>query len=211
MLTGHRRGRRPERPDGSESGFSLLEMMFTLLVMSVVVTIAGTSLVSLSRTASRNESMVEVEQSASTIMAQLTRDIRSADTLSFPAGATPADEVQLAVNQQAGGATTVLWTYNPSTATLTRETEVGSTFKPSGFTLSKMANSTSTPVFTYYDDTGSNISATSSSNIASCTTAIGVGLNVVPSTSGVVNQQQSAEVALTNQLNTLTAPGSGQC
>jgi hypothetical protein len=179
--------------------------------MTIVMAVAGGALVSLSRTASRNESMVEVEQSASTIMAQLTRDIRSANTLSFPVGATPADEVQLAVNQQSGGTTTVLWTYNPSTATLTREVEVGSTFNPSGFTLTKMANSTSQPVFAYYDDTGSKISATSNSNIASCTTAIGVDLYAAPSTSGVANQQESAEVAITNQLNTLTAPGSGQC
>jgi prepilin-type N-terminal cleavage/methylation domain-containing protein len=197
--------------DGSEAGFSLLEMMFTVLVMSIVLVVAGSALVSLSRTASRNEAMVETEQSASTVMAQLTRDIRSAGSLSVPSGATPADEVELAVVKQSGGTTTVLWTYNTAAATLTREVEVGSTFEPSGFTVSKVANPSSSAVFTYYDDTGSNISATSTSNIATCTTAIGVDLYVASTTSGVANQQESNEVALTNQLNALDAPGSGQC
>ena len=56
-----------------------------------------------------------------------------------------------------------------------------------------------------------NISTNTTSDIAKCTTAIGVDVYVSSSTRGTATYQESEQVALTNQLITLTASGTGQC
>ncbi len=200
-----------------EAGFTLLELMVVTLIMGIVIVIAGTVLFSLTTTANRNDSMVADEQAASTTLAQVTRDIRSANSLTFPAGAQASDtanEVELAVNQPTGTTTTVLWVYNATASTLTRKVLVGSTFNTSGAVLTRVANPVTSPLFSYFDGkAGTNISGESPATIALCATGIHVDIYVAPptGTKGVATMEESDDVAMTNQLNTLTAPGNGQC
>jgi prepilin-type N-terminal cleavage/methylation domain-containing protein len=212
---------RPESASSSrDDGFTLIELLIVTLVMSIVLIIAGSALLSLTTTANRNDSMVSDEQAASTALAQLTRDIRSADSITFPstAGASDtANEVELIVNQASGTTITkipVLWVYDSTAKTLTREVMVGSTFTPSGPVLKRVANPTGSPVFSYINGkSGSSISGQLPANISLCATTIHVDIYVAPpsSTTGVATFETSSDIALTNQLNTLTAPGNGLC
>jgi prepilin-type N-terminal cleavage/methylation domain-containing protein len=208
---------RPAPENGRDDGFTLIELLVVTLIMGIVIAIAGAVLYSLSTTANRNDSMVNDEQAASTVLAQLSRDIRSANTLTFPAGALSTDtpsEVELIDNQPAGGTLSVLWVYNASAATLTRKVLVGSAFATSGTVLSRVVNPAGSPVFSYLDGkSGTSISGQSPATIALCATGVNVDLFVAPKSAarGVATFEESAEVALTNQLATLTAPGNGQC
>jgi hypothetical protein len=196
--------------------------MVVVLIMGVVIAIAASALYSLSMSANRNDAMVSEEQAASNILAQLSRDIRSSNSLTFPTGVTSSgtgSEVELLVNQTSGGTQPVLWVYNSSAATLTREVQVSGNFQAQGQVLTNVANPSGTPVFTYftYSTTSSNESLTSLagsqvSDIQQCTTSIGVDVYVSSSTRGTATYQESEQVALTNQLDTLTAPGAtGAC
>lgn len=196
---------------GGEGGFSLLELMIVLLLGSIVLVIAGGALISLDNATNRNDSLVQEEQAASGVMAQMERDIRSASTVSIPAGASASDQLETAVLGSDGSTTEVLWAYDPTARTLTRETQQNGTFQPSGFSIERVANGAGTPVFRYFDSGASDISARSASEIATCATAVEIDVQVSSGTSGVGSFEESAEVALTNQVQALTTPGNGQC
>lgn len=192
----HRRG---------EEAFTLIEMVIVLLLSSIVLTAAVSSLTSLANAAGRNDSVESQEQTVSTVMAQLERDVRSASSISFLSGASPADELQLAVFN--GGSTTnVLWVYDPTAATLTRETQVNGAFQPSGSSLTGVSSG----AFTYYGSGAQPLSAPAGS-IALCATAVAIDLKVTSTQAGVGSFEETAEVALTGQTENLTAPGDGLC
>jgi hypothetical protein len=104
------------------------------------------------------------------------------------------------------------WIYQPTTQTLTRYARNGSgTFSPSGQSLAPVSNPPFVPVFLYINQHGTDISSSNSSTIAKCTTKIEVHFYVSPKAPGVPTFQETADVAITDQLNLLTAPGNGQC
>lgn len=225
-----------ERRD-QESGFTLMEMLIVMLVMSIVVSIAGFALISLSNTASRSDSMVQEEQTATTVLAQLSDDIRSAVSLSFPTGASPSNQIML---QEVGtslcssGTTTttaagvsynyILWVVSSTTGTLTREQQNSScAWVQSPFQLNYLVNTASEPVFSYTDDQGQSLPIASPPastpldaswgqpplNIAPQVTAVAINLYVSAVVRGVATFHTTSVVALTNQLQTLNAAGEG--
>ncbi len=185
--------------------------MIVLMLASIVLAVAANALISLDNAASRNDSVVQEEQAASTVMAQMERDIRSAAAISTPSGASAADQLQVAELNSDGSTILVLWLYDPTAETLTRETQQGSGFRPSGYAIAPVNNGAVAPVFRYYDSSTSEIPATNTSGIATCATAVGVDVKVSSSRAGVGTFEETAEVALTNQVQSLTAPGNGQC
>lgn len=197
-----------------DDGFTLVELMMTTLIMGIVITVAGSVLYSLGVTANRNGAMVRGAQSASTVMTQLGRDIRSAQAISFPTG-SPSTEVQFADDVVSAGAVTttnVLWAYSGST--LSRSVEVGGTFQPTAYSIG-LANTADQPVFQYFtfSSPGTPLPATDSMfEFSKCTTYIGVRLRVAATTDNFqAAYQESSQVALTNELDVLTAPGNGYC
>ena len=186
-------------------------MMIVLLLGSIVLVVAGGALISLDNATNRNDSLVGEEQAASTVMAQMERDIRSASTISIPSGASASDQLEVAVLGPDGSTTEVLWSYDPTARTLTRQTQSNGAFQPSGYTIAGVANGTGAPVFRYFDSGASDISARSTSEIATCATAVEIDVRVSSGTPGVGSFEESAEVALTNQVQALTTPGNGQC
>lgn len=194
-----------------DSGFTLIELSVVCAIVSVLIAVGGGALISLSNSANRDEALVSEQQAATGAIAQLDRDIRSASTLSIPSGATAADEIEVAVLGPSGSTTEYLWTYDPTAETFTREVASGSGWSAAGYLVADVTNGATIPVFKFFDASGSDISSTTNSNIATCTTAVDVNLYVSSSLNGVHPFQESAEVALTNQLNTLSAPGNGQC
>lgn len=212
----------PPRQQALRDGFTLVELMVVMAVMSIVLTIAGTSLISLQQGAVRNDTMVTEEQAASTALALMARDIRSAHSIQFPSSTTnAADSVVLNENQPAGGTSPVEWVYTPPTApstvgTLSREVLSSSlAVQSNDVVLTDVSNPTSTPVFTYYNVFGDTMSTSGSSQdqtLQNCTTAIGVALITSPSPiPGVSTYQENETVAITDQQQILSAPGNGQC
>lgn len=201
----------PARAEGRDEGFSLLELVIVLMLASIVLAIAAGALISLDNATVRHDSVVQEEQTASLVMADMERDIRSASAVSTPAGASATDQLQVAELNSDGSTTDVLWKYDPTAQTLSRQIRLDGAFQASGETITKVANGTDSPVFRYYDGTASEIPATSTSEISVCATAVGVDVKVSSAATGVGSFEETAEVALTNQVQTLTTPGNGQC
>lgn len=194
-----------------ESGFTLVELLIVLLIMSVVLAIAGTVLFSMSQTAARNDAMVQSEQKASTALAQVGRDIRSAHKISVPTGSTPANGLLLQVNQPSGSTVNVEWLYDSTKDTLTRYVQNGSgTYVASGPSASSVSNGAG-GVFTYYNYSGANITSTDTGApyliVADCTTRITVQIDVSPSRAHVPVFQVSDDIALTDQLESILENG----
>lgn len=190
-----------------EEGFTLAEMMVVSLILGILLAVGGAGFVSLGSAASRNEDMVAAQQSVSTTMSQLERDVRSAETIAVPPGQSPSQAIQLSVLQPGGGTTGVEWVYDPAAGTFTREVQAGSAYQPASPSLAAVAGVS----FTYFDASGDDITGTTDSNIAACTTAIGVRLEVQPAAASLAPFQEDAEVALTNRLDALSSPGASQC
>lgn len=201
---------RPARHRG-DRGFTAVELAVTCLVMGIAFGIAGESFVSLATSSTHNSATVVDEQSAATAMAQIQRDIRSASTISIPSGAASSDELQLAILALDGTTSNVRWVYTPATETLDRQLQTSTGWKSTGYTTTSVSNGSTTPVFTYHDLKGNDISSSLPSNIATCTTLVGVEIDISPTLHGVQPFQEQADIALTNQVATLTAPGNGQC
>jgi prepilin-type N-terminal cleavage/methylation domain-containing protein len=212
------RGHKPEDRDG---GFSMIEVMITALVLSIVAAIAASALLSLTNEASRNVTVVRQEQTASTVMAQLASDIRSAVSLTFLANASPSTQIELGEPNS----TVVLWVYSGTTLTRCLPGSQQATVPPpcpqgwtqAGFQATNVANASSQPVFTYYDATGTStpngvaapIPAGDQSTVEANATAISVNLYLSSTRSGVPTYNSTEEVALTNLLNANQPAGQG--
>lgn len=202
---------RSRRSGPDDAGFTLIELAVVSLIASIVVIMAGNSLISLQNATAQNDSLIQEEQSASLVMAQMERDIRSASSISFPSGASTSQQLQMTVVNASGPQYPVLWVYDPTAATLSRETQVNGSFVPSSMSISHVTNGTNTPVFTYFNMAGYNISGDRVSEIETCATGVGVKVRVASTMAGVSAFEESAEVALTNNVDALTTPGNGQC
>lgn len=211
-----------DQVDG-EAGYTLAELLIVMAVMAIVLVIAGSSLISMQNTTSRNTAMINVEQDASTTLALMARDIRSAHSIGFPTMTTNAAVSVILYENQPGGSTTtpVEWVYQPPSGTgptgvLSRKV-LNSALSPTStqVLLRDLANTSTNPVLTYYDLQGQSMSTSAASadaTLSNCTTAIGVNLTISPSpVPGVANFQESNVVAITDQEQLLSAPGNGQC
>lgn len=209
-----------------------MELLVVMMVLSIVVALAGFSLISLSNTASRSDSMVQEEQTATSVLSQLARDIRSAVSITFPSGASPSTQLELkevgtslcstSTTTTAGTSYTyVLWVVSSTTGTLTREQQNSScAWVQSPFQLNYLVNSSSNPVFSYTDDQGDQLPIASPTPstpldsswgpfIASQASAVAINLYVSTVVRGVATFHTTCTVALTNQLQTLNAAGEG--
>jgi prepilin-type N-terminal cleavage/methylation domain-containing protein len=205
-----------------DEGFTLLELTIALMILGVMIAIAAGALISLQNTTSRDNAMISVEQDASTGLAQMARDIRSAHSITFVSSTTnAADAVVLNVNNPSGGTTPIEWVYQPPTApavvgTLSRVVLTSSlAVSSTAVILSDVANG-SNPVFSYFNLNGGSAMSTSGSSanqtLQNCTTAIGVTLTISPNpVRGVSTFTESDQVAITDQQQILSAPGNQQC
>ena len=200
-----------EAPEvAADAGFTMVELAVVLLIFAIVMSICGSVIVSLSNSARRNDSMVTTEQAASTALAVLARDIRSAHSISFP-GTSP-NQVELQDNNGSGGYVYVEWTYDSTAKTVTRSTATSAAgpFTKTGPTASSVTNG-STGIFRYYNVLGAEISSATNNTIKNCAARIGVQLDVSSSTIGVPTFMASEDVSLTDQVQIISAPGNGQC
>lgn len=197
---------------------TVIELTVVLLLMSVVLGIAGTTLFSLSQTANRNDTLVTDEQEASTVLGQVSRDIRSAHQVTFVGFASPAaaQEIELQMNNPAG--TWVEWIYTPTAAsvngfnqpshTLARYSSSSATgsfrlSNPNITTPVNVVNGTTTPIFRYFQGNGAELITANvgASSLQTCTTRVLVTLDVNTSNpvTAVATFQIGDDVAITDQ------------
>jgi prepilin-type N-terminal cleavage/methylation domain-containing protein len=212
----------PEGRRHQDDGFTLLEVSIATLILGIMIAIAAGALISLQNATNRNNAMVNIEQDASTTLAQMARDIRSAHSITFLSSTTnAADAVVVYVNQPSGGTIPIEWVYQPPTApavvgtlsriVLTQSLAVTAT----RVVLTDVANGAN-PVFSYFNLNGgpamSTTGSTANQTLENCTTAIGVTLTISPSpVRAVSNFTESDQVAITDQQQILSAPGNQQC
>lgn len=201
----------------SEAGMTVIELLVVMFVMAIVLTIASTTFFSLSQTANRNNDMATDEQQASTVLLQVSRDIRSAHQVTFAAFSSPVptEEIEMQLNQPAG--TFVEWIYTPTALSINGFNQpanslvrYSSTSATGPFTASapevttpvEVANGTTTPVFRYFQGNGSEITSIDSpSSLQTCTTRVSVTLNVATEDKvpAVATFTVSDAVAITDQ------------
>jgi prepilin-type N-terminal cleavage/methylation domain-containing protein len=187
-----------------ERGFTLLELMVVAAVLVVVLALAGGALISVLQATNRTNARTDQQQNISTTLDDISRDLRSTDSLVIPSGADPSTTIELLVNNAAGGTTPVEWTYNASTKTLLRKDLSANT---TGWTLIAVTNPGA--IFTYYNDAGTPISI--ASNIVQCTTRVAVAFAVGSTVSAVPPYSEQVDVALTDRVQVLSLPGNNQC
>jgi prepilin-type N-terminal cleavage/methylation domain-containing protein len=202
----------------AEAGMTLIELTIVLLIMSVVLAMAGSLLFSLAQTANRNDTMITDEQAASTVLAQISRDIRSAHAVTFaawppPTAVQPTQELELQMNQPQGQ--WVEWIYTPTAAVVNGATQTAhtlaryvsnaanGTFKRSAPVVStpvNVVNGASYPVFQYFQGDGQQVASTTGS-IETCTTRVEVIMQVATqkNLSAVANVNLTDDVAITDQ------------
>jgi prepilin-type N-terminal cleavage/methylation domain-containing protein len=207
-----------ETRSAREEGFTVLELMVVLAIMSIVLIIAGGALISLTTATNRGSAMVTDEQEASTVLAQMAKDIRSAHRISYPTGTTLSQTTSTLVLQEnlANGTTqNIEWLYQAptppaQTGSLIREVQVNGTYNPSGPSVSRVVNP---GIFTYFNKNGGPSNQVDAATIGNCTTRVQVNLVIAPSKAGagVANFTETEDVTITDQVAILSQPGNGQC
>ena len=199
----------------SDAGMTLIELTIVMFVMAIVLVVAGTTVFSLTQTANRTHAQVTDEQEASTVLAQLSRDIRSAHQITFVAFASPVPtmEIELQMNQPPG--TWIEWVYTPTATTVNGINQPGHTLNrfaatsasgpfglsnPTVTTPVNVVNGATTDVFRYFQGNGSEITTIdSASSLQTCTTRVLVNLQAAQNLSAVSTFQVGADVAITDQ------------
>jgi type II secretory pathway component PulJ len=192
--------------------------MVVLAITSIVLVIAGSALISLTTTTNRGTAMVTDEQEASTVMAQLAKDIRSAHRISYPTGTAQSQTPNLLVlqeNQPNGTYQNIEWHYQAPTppaltGSLVRELQVNGNYAPNGPSVSRVVNPSG--LFTYYNKNGGS-AGNDPATIGNCTTRVEINLVVAPSKAGagIPNFSETEDVTITDQVAVLSQPGNGQC
>lgn len=221
MLTRH------AAPRGEE-GFTVLEMMVVLVILSIVLAIVGNVLMSVTHAANQGEALVENEQQSTLAIGRLARDLRAANPLQPIIDESPtsgynsyADQIQVTLVNPTGGApTTVEWVYDPNAQTLTREVLSGphgsvvsaETVLRNVFNCTGSGCSPAQPVFRYWDNAGNEFTQgdTPDGTIATCTTRVTIDL-ISRSDPGPLPFQETKDVELRNQIADLQATGGDPC
>ena len=177
----------------SDAGMTLIELSIVMMIMAIVMAMAGAVLISLTQSATRTDARITDEQEASTVLAQVSRDIRSAHKVTFAAFSSPVpgDEIELQMNQPAN--TWLEWIYTPTAATVNGVAQPAHTlarylatsptgpFKPSAPSVAtpvNVANGTNN-LFEYYYLGGQIVTNTTyTSTIETCATRVSVILQV---------------------------------
>jgi len=188
--------------------------MVASALLVVVLGAMGSSLISLTQSSNQGEALVANQQAVLFTLTQLARDLRSASPLltlssssSYPSTIEVSD-----VNPSGGSPTTVEWIFSSSAQTLTREVLVNGTVTSSKVMLTRVLNSASQPVFSYFDLNNNNLVTEGDppATISTCTTRV-EALIVGQADPGPTPFQETQDVQLRNQIANLAAQGNNPC
>lgn len=135
-----------------EGGFTLVELLVTMTIFLLVSGSLLSALESGMRTERRTSQRIDDEQALRLTLAQLTHDVRSADSLVPTDRATLADELDLVINGQH-----IQWRYDPTGAQLVRAVVTDTTVSQ-GATLAGVVNGAA-PMFSLLGTGGQDLGA----------------------------------------------------
>jgi type II secretory pathway pseudopilin PulG len=166
-----------------EAGFTLVELAVAMGIMLIVMLVFLSLVPTSQKTSSVAEALISNEQDVSLALARMEKDIRAANPLdAFCSYTTYEDQIELNLGPASGPQQTIMWVYSPTADTLTREVVTGSSCDPtpsgSGEVTTGIVNGTATPVFAYFDDTGTALDTAEETpgNIANCTVRVEITL-----------------------------------
>jgi prepilin-type N-terminal cleavage/methylation domain-containing protein len=196
-----------------EGGFSLVELLVVLVILGVVLAMAGSTLVSMTRAGNRGQALVDNEQNANFALNALARDLRAANPLLAPSSsAVYTTVVQMDLGPSAGPQTVVQWVFDSTAKTLTRNIMSGTTVTSSYLWLTGVLNSSTQPVFGLFDSANNDLVAQAAvpGTVALCTTRVEVQIDGL-SEPGPLPFNVVADVQLRNQIANLAAAGGQPC
>jgi type II secretory pathway pseudopilin PulG len=187
MLRPHHRGasgpKNTRRRSEAEAGFTLVELAVAMGIMLIVMLVFLSLVPTSQKSSNVAEALINNEQDVSLAIARMEKDIRAANPLvAFCSYTTYQDEIELELGPASGPQQTIMWVYSPTADTLTREvvTNPGCNPAPSGSgeVTTGIVNGATTPVFAYFDDTGTALDTAQEtpSNIANCTVRVAITL-----------------------------------
>jgi prepilin-type N-terminal cleavage/methylation domain-containing protein len=185
-----------------EAGFTLVEMLISLTVMSIVMfSILGVMDVT-SRNAVRQESLVTDQETVRLAMLQMDRDLRGANPLE-PLSATTLypSEVEAAVILPTG-TQYVRWQLSGTNLTRSIITGPGGTSTSTQTVLTNVTNgSTSTSLLRYYDSAGVELTPTlnTAGDFSNCTVRVLITV-AAASAPGPLPFSESSDVEIRNRL-----------
>lgn len=187
MLRPRRAGER-RRP---EQGFTLIEMVVALAIMSVALGVFGTVFVTMTHASTKGQALVTNEQGAELALESLSSDLRAANpvvalpTLATCPATTPGcaytSAIELQRDTASGSAQTVEWVFDSVAHTLTREvlTAPGGSVSSSAVMLRGLSNSLSQPLFSLYDANNNDLvgDGAAPETVATCATRVRVNID----------------------------------
>lgn len=173
---------------GTESGFTVIELIVSMAVMMVVLTTILQALTSMSQADTRTQALANNADSIRFVAVRVARDIRSANPLlatdSQTSHTISANEVIMKSGPTAGPQTVVAWQYDSTANTLSRCTHAtGSSTVSCETTLTRVNLTSSAPVFQYFCTSGAELNpaaANGPADVASATVTVRVTLAAAP-------------------------------
>lgn len=158
----------PAPRPAEEAGFTVTEVAVTSGILILVLALFFGTLTSLTRSEDRAQRLVQNEQNVRFELNQMAREIRAADPLTPLLGATTAatytQQIQVVIPGNSGADEVVRWTYDTTRLLMVRQrmssTAADATVLSESFFLNRVRNEeTDTPVFRYYDQSGTDLVA----------------------------------------------------
>lgn len=170
-------------PRRDEAGFTAVELVITSLLLSIITAAVLSVLVSQTKAERRTSAVVNSQEDVRVALTTIVRDLRSADPMLSPATVDAgAYQVDLQLNDKNGNLVTIRWTLDKVNQQLLRQTlsAPGGTVTGTTYRLSRIHNGdgTGTPVFTYFNSLGAQMTASNSTanDLANCSIRVHISL-----------------------------------
>jgi type II secretory pathway pseudopilin PulG len=201
-----------ERRANEQDGFTVIELVVTMMILMIVLSMFFGALTSLTKSEDRAQRLVSNEQNVRYELDQLSREIRAANPLTVLTNATDySNEIGMVLGPTGGSQQVVRWFYDTDPASphyerLSREimsdsSDTATVVSTSWYLIRVRNVETGTPVFTYYDYKDDDMVAGGYSNfdIQNCATRVHITISS-DSNPGPLPFTETQDVELRNRL-----------
>ena len=183
----------------NESGFTLLELLIVITILSIVMSVALGLLVTLMHNESQQSARADAQNELNFALEQLSADLREANPVYAPSSpSAKLYETNLAIGPSAGTQTFIRWSIDGGHLVRSTLDSPGGTETGQTIALDVAQNAaTSTPLFRWFTNDGSELVETDASSTVTCSVRAHIALQ-----SGLLNPDKpllaEADVAIRN-------------